>query len=85
MKRQDNEALLQKLNDRLQSYPNFKKSKFGSKTEFTVVHFAGEVKYNVENFLQKNIDNVSDSVIQLIQAMNILGQDQSNNSTETIQ
>ena len=50
MKGQDNEALLAKFDDRLKTYPNYKKSKFGRSGQFSIVHYAGEVTYDVKGF-----------------------------------
>ena len=51
MKGRDNEALLAKFDDRLRSYPNYKKSKFGKTGQFSIIHYAGEVTYDVNGFL----------------------------------
>ena len=51
MKRHDNEALLAKFDDRLKKYPNYKKSKFGKSKQFSIVHYAGDVTYDIEGFL----------------------------------
>ena len=56
MKRMDNEALLAKFNERLAKNQNYKKSKFGNSKQFTVTHYASDVTYTVNNFLQKNLD-----------------------------
>ena len=63
MKGKSDEALLNKLTQRLSHFPSYKKSKFGHLKHFTVVHYAGEVNYDVKEFLSKNMDHASDSVI----------------------
>ena len=63
MKNRDNDALLAKFDDRLKGYPDYKKSKFGGSRKFTVVHYAGDVVYEIEGFLQKNMDHASEEVI----------------------
>ena len=73
MKGRDNEALLAKFDDRLKGFPNYKKSKFGKSNQFSIVHYAGEVIYEVEGFLQKNMDHASDAVVQAIHSMDIMG------------
>ena len=66
MKRRDDEALLAKFDDRLKNFPNYKKSKFGKSNQFSIVHYAGDVTYDIKGFLQKNMDHASDSVVQTI-------------------
>ena len=48
MKARSDEALLNKLNDRLKHFQCYKKSKFGNQRHFTVVHYAGDVNYEVD-------------------------------------
>lgn len=56
MKGKDNDALLGKFDERLVRFPNYKKSKFGRSRQFTVAHFASDVTYDIDGFLQKNMD-----------------------------
>ena len=51
MKRRDDEALLAKFDDRLKNFPNYKKSKFGKSNQFSIVHYAGDVTYDIKGFL----------------------------------
>lgn len=47
----------------------FYKPRFGN-TAFTVAHYAHDVEYESENFLEKNRDTVPDEVLQIFQASN---------------
>ena len=38
-----------------------------------MVHYAGEVVYDIEKFLQKNMDHATDSVTQVISMINLVG------------
>ncbi|KJH43074.1 myosin head [Dictyocaulus viviparus] len=62
---------VQKLNDQhLGKHPNFQKPKppKGKQAEahFAVVHYAGTVRYNATNFLEKNKDPLNDSAVALL-------------------
>ena len=74
MKGKDDDALLGKFDDRLVNNVNYKKSKFGKSRQFTVAHFASDVTYDIEGFLQKNMDQVSADVTQMVQSLEVLGQ-----------
>lgn len=55
-------GLLKKQNDMLCSNKSYKRPpKFGS-NEFIIAHYAGEVEYSVQGFLEKNRDAVSDII-----------------------
>jgi myosin-5 len=62
-------SFLQKLNDQLlkrTEYKNvFKKPRFGT-TAFTIAHYALDVTYEVEGFLEKNRDTVPDEHMALL-------------------
>jgi myosin heavy subunit len=60
-------TLLDKLNS------NFSKNKYytqpkKSGTTFIIIHYAGEVAYEVSSFLEKNRDTVYDDLIDLAKA-----------------
>ncbi|ETN81715.1 myosin head [Necator americanus] len=62
---------VQKLNDQhLGKHPNFQKPKppKGKQAEahFAVVHYAGTVRYNATNFLEKNKDPLNDTAVALL-------------------
>jgi len=63
-------SFLTKLNTQLAKPENkavFKKPRFGT-TAFTIAHYALDVTYEVEGFLEKNRDTVPDEHMTLIQA-----------------
>lgn len=63
------QAFCQKLYDNFSSpeYKNyFKKPRFSS-SAFTIAHYAHDVEYEAENFLEKNKDSVPDEHLQLLQ------------------
>jgi myosin heavy subunit len=58
--------LLKKYNDVLNSNKAFKRpNKFGS-TEFIVCHYAGEVSYEINGFIEKNRDTINDIVSSIL-------------------
>jgi myosin V len=63
------QSFLQKLNDQLLKRPEyknvFKKPRFGT-TAFTIAHYALDVTYEVEGFLEKNRDTVPDEHMELL-------------------
>jgi myosin-5 len=63
------QSFLQKLNDQLlkkDEYKNvFKKPRFGT-TAFTIAHYALDVTYEVDGFLEKNRDTVPDEHMELL-------------------
>jgi myosin-5 len=65
------QSFLQKLNDQLlkrDEYKNvYKKPRFGT-TAFTIAHYALDVTYEVEGFLEKNRDTVPDEQMELLTA-----------------
>ncbi|KAL6451206.1 MYO1 Myosin-1 [Candida maltosa Xu316] len=70
----DEECLMPKSSDqsfmeRLSSTFNGKNKKFSDnkfKSGFIVHHYAGEVEYNVDNWLQKNTDPISENILSLL-------------------
>ncbi|EJF62548.1 P-loop containing nucleoside triphosphate hydrolase protein [Dichomitus squalens] len=64
------QSFLQKLNNQLVKPENakvFKKPRFGN-SAFTIAHYALDVTYEVEGFLEKNRDTVPDEHMALLQA-----------------
>jgi myosin protein heavy chain len=66
-------TLAQKLNDQhLGKHPNFEKPKppKGKQAEahFAMRHYAGTVRYNVTNWLEKNKDPLNDTVVSVMKA-----------------
>ena len=60
-------ALLKKYNDQLASVKAFKRpSNFNAKQLFVVAHYAGDVEYNINAFLEKNKDTVNDIIIDTL-------------------
>uniref|UniRef100_A0A0R3RHL6 Myosin motor domain-containing protein n=1 Tax=Elaeophora elaphi TaxID=1147741 RepID=A0A0R3RHL6_9BILA len=64
-------TLVQKLNDQhLGKHPNYQKPRppKGKQAEahFAIVHYAGTVRYNVTNFLEKNKDPLNDSAVAIL-------------------
>jgi myosin protein heavy chain len=43
----------------------FKKADFRAKGDFIIVHYAGEVEYNADQWLMKNMDPLNDNIVQL--------------------
>lgn len=63
-------SFLQKLNNQLVKPENkdvFKKPRFGN-SAFTIAHYALDVTYEVEGFLEKNRDTVPDEHMELLMA-----------------
>ncbi|GAA5796115.1 hypothetical protein HPULCUR_001484 [Helicostylum pulchrum] len=63
------QAFCQKLYDNFSSPEHkkyFKKPRFSS-SAFTIAHYAHDVEYEAENFLEKNKDSVPDEHLQLLQ------------------
>ncbi|EGW32004.1 uncharacterized protein SPAPADRAFT_139460 [Spathaspora passalidarum NRRL Y-27907] len=65
MPKSSDESFMEKLSQNFnKSHPKFSENKF--KNGFIVHHYAGKVEYNVTNWLQKNTDPVSESIIKLL-------------------
>jgi len=67
-------GFLTKLTEKQKKHPNFKGP--GVKTtytreSFTVIHYAGEVMYNVTAFIEKNRDRLSQDIAELMQGSKI--------------
>ena len=63
-------GLLKKYNDTLQANKKYKRpNRFGA-TSFIVAHYAGDVEYEVANFLEKNRDTVRDVIVDTLSKSN---------------
>lgn len=51
-------TFVQKVQSHHANHPNLVKKKVQAQTEFTIMHFAGEVTYDTNRFLEKNRDTV---------------------------
>jgi myosin heavy subunit len=60
------DTFLNKISAQHKSSSHYKKP-FRSSNEFIIVHYAGEVSYNVEGFLAKNKDTVQGDLVALMQ------------------
>lgn len=54
--------LLKKFNDILTSNKSFKRPNRFNSTQFIVCHYAGEVEYEINGFIEKNKDTLSDLI-----------------------
>ena len=54
--------LLKKMNDMLTTNKSFKRPNRFDCAEFIICHYAGEVEYEVNCFIEKNKDTVSDLI-----------------------
>ncbi|CAM9745824.1 unnamed protein product [Ascophyllum nodosum] len=67
-RRANNKALLQLYhNTHLGKSACYSKPRFDS-TEFIILHFAGQVAYDIEGFLEKNNDSLNDNLLDLLAA-----------------
>ncbi|KRZ35309.1 Myosin-3 [Trichinella pseudospiralis] len=66
-------TFVQKLNDQhLGKHPNFQKARppkgKQSEAHFSIVHYAGTVRYNANGWLEKNKDPLNESVVNVLKA-----------------
>ena len=54
--------LLKKFNDNFSGNRSYKRPNRFNSEEFIVCHYAGEVEYEVKQFIEKNKDTVSDLI-----------------------
>jgi len=63
-------SLLNKLNSNLSSHKHYgnlsKESKRGDTTEFCIKHYAGDVVYSTDGFIEKNVDTLYRDLIELV-------------------
>jgi myosin heavy subunit len=65
--RSSDQSYVTKLVAAHEKHPNFKKHRF-NQNMFNVVHFAGEVEYTVNNFLEKNRETLSNLFVRAIKS-----------------
>ena len=63
-------SCLEKLHKFHGTHKNYIKPKSSATHAFGLVHFAGNVEYNINGFLEKNRDTFSGDLMQLIQTSN---------------
>ena len=57
--------ILDKFGGDTDGHPHFAASKFRNDRDFTIIHYAGEVKYTVDGFVEKNMDTLSNELREL--------------------
>ncbi|GMH55700.1 hypothetical protein TL16_g01972 [Triparma laevis f. inornata] len=62
----DNKALLSTFHQRHEKHTNYGKTRFGGGDEFIVKHFAGDVTYNINNFIEKNNDSLNEQLLAIM-------------------
>ncbi|GMH61496.1 hypothetical protein TrST_g9073 [Triparma strigata] len=62
----DNKALLSTYHQRHEKHENYGKTRFGGGDEFVVKHFAGDVTYNIANFIEKNNDSLNEQLLSIM-------------------
>ena len=62
----NDKSFCRKISSKNGQHPRFEKSRFGD-LEFTVRHFAGDVLYSADGFLDKNRDRLQENLLTCIQ------------------
>ena len=60
-------TLVDKLLAQHSSHPKFQKPDFRDKANFSLIHYAGKVDYNCDQWLMKNMDPLNENVVTLLQ------------------
>ena len=60
-------TLVEKLLAQHSSHPKFQKPDFRDKANFSLLHYAGKVDYNCDQWLLKNMDPLNENVVGLLQ------------------
>ncbi|KAK4474731.1 hypothetical protein MN116_001856 [Schistosoma mekongi] len=63
-------SFVEKLIKSQDKHPKLCKTEFRSNADFGVIHYAGRVEYNSNQWLMKNMDPLNDNVVSLLQASN---------------
>lgn len=61
-------SYLNKLHLNFAEHPFYEKPRFSFKTAFIIRHYAGEVSYECEGFLEKNRDSLPDDIVNIVQS-----------------
>lgn len=70
MPKGSDESLLSKLHDTLTSNSFYIKPRT-TKGQFGIKHYAGEVYYEINNFLDKNRSSIQDEIVELFQGSTV--------------
>jgi myosin protein heavy chain len=60
-------TLVDKLLAQHTSHPKFQKPDFRDKANFSLIHYAGKVDYNCDQWLMKNMDPLNENIVSLLQ------------------
>lgn len=60
-------TLVDKLMAQHQTHPKFQKPDFREKANLSLIHYAGKVDYNCDQWLLKNMDPLNENVVTLLQ------------------
>jgi myosin protein heavy chain len=60
-------TLVDKLLAQHSTHPKFQKPDFRDKASFSLIHYAGKVDYNCDQWLMKNMDPLNENVVSLLQ------------------
>ncbi|CAH8849021.1 unnamed protein product, partial [Trichobilharzia szidati] len=60
------ESFLRQCQHHHQKHPNFKMNKVHGNSSFTIVHFAGEIVYDVHGFVNKNREKIRSELLTLL-------------------
>lgn len=62
------ETILRKYHQQHEKHPNFVRPKMGGQPEFTVIHYAQPVTYQIAGFLEKNKQKVTEDIFSVFSA-----------------
>jgi len=58
-----------KLKDKFKNHPHFKSPKINSDKFFIVNHYAGNIAYSTEKFCEKNMDQISNEIVEFLETI----------------